>query len=117
MHINELALGLTIQAIGTTLPELSTAILAAIKGEEDLAVGTILGSNIYNLLLILAFPALINPSKINAIILWRDMPIMIFLALFLVFLNYNYKKSLSPWHGGVLIIIYCCYVISLIIKA
>lgn len=117
MHMNELAIGLTIQAIGTTLPELSTAILAAIKGEEDLAVGTILGSNIYNLLLILAFPALINPSKINSIILWRDMPIMIFLAIFLVFLNYNYKKSLSPWHGGVLVLVYCCYIASLIIKS
>lgn len=117
MQINELALGLTIQAIGTSLPELSTAVLAALKGEEDLAVGTILGSNIYNLLLILAFPAIINPSKIDTIILWRDMPIMIFLAVFLVFLNYNYKKSLSPWHGGVLIIIYCCYVVSLAIKA
>ena len=117
MHMNELAIGLTIQAIGTTLPELSTAILAAIKGEEDLAVGTILGSNIYNLLLILAFPALINPSKINSIILWRDMPIMIFLAIFLVFLNYNYKKSLSPWHGGVLVLVYFCYIASLIIKS
>ena len=117
MHINELAFGLTIQAIGTTLPELSTAVIAAMKGEEDLAVGTILGSNIYNLLLVLAFPALINPSKIDTIILWRDMPIMLFLALFLVFLNYNYKKSLSRWHGGVLIIVYCCYIIALIIRA
>lgn len=116
MHINNVAMSLTIQAIGTTLPELSTAILAAFKGEEDLAIGTILGSNIYNLLLILALPALINPSKIDTIILWRDMPIMIFLALFLVFLNYNYKKSLSPWHGGVLILVYCCYIFSLIIK-
>lgn len=116
-HINELTIGLTIQAIGTTLPELSTAVIAALKGEEDLAVGTILGSNIYNLLLVLAFPALINPSKINNLILWRDIPVMLFLALFLVFLNYNYKKPLSPWHGGVLLLVYGCYVISLIIKA
>ncbi len=116
LQLNELAVGLTIQAIGTTLPALSAAILAALKNEEDLAVGTILGSNIYNLLLILAFPALINPSKINTIILWRDMPIMIFLAFFLVFLNYNYKKSLSPWHGGILILVYCCYIFSLVIK-
>lgn len=117
MHMNELAMGLTIQAIGTSLPELTTAVLAALKGEEDLAVGTILGSNIYNLLLVLAFPAIINPSKIDTIILWRDMPIMIFLAIFLVFLNYNYKKSLSRWHGGVLIIVYCCYLVSMVIKA
>jgi cation:H+ antiporter len=91
-------------------------VIAALKDEEDLAIGTILGSNIYNLLLILAFPALISPSKINAIILWRDMPVMILLALFLVFLNYNYKKQLSPWHGGMLLLIYFSYIISLMIR-
>lgn len=116
-QINELTIGLTIQAIGTTLPELSTAIIAALKGEEDLAIGTILGSNVYNLLLIVAFPALINPSKITHVILWRDMPVMLFLAIFLVFVNYNYKKQLSPWHGGVLLLIYGCYITSLIINA
>lgn len=116
-HINAFAFGLITQVIGTTLPELSTAVIAALKGEEDLAVGAILGSNIYNLLLVLAFPALINPSKVNSIIIWRDIPIMVFLTFFLVFLNYNYKKSLSPWHGGVLILIYCCYLASLAIKA
>lgn len=116
-NINELTIGLTIQAIGTTLPVLTTAVIAALKGEEDLAVGTILGSNIYNLLLVLTFPALINPTKINGIILWRDMPVMIFLAALLIFLNYNYKKQLSPWHGGILILVYCCYISSLFIKA
>jgi cation:H+ antiporter len=115
--INELTIGLTIQAISTTLPVLSTAVIAALKGEEDLAVGIILGSNIYNLLLVLTFPALINPAKINSVILWRDMPVMIFLASFLMFLNYNYKKQLSPWHGGVLILVYVCYISSLFIKA
>lgn len=116
-NINELTIGLTIQAIGTTLPVLSTAIIAALRGEEDLAMGIILGSNIYDLLLVMAFPALINPSKVNAIILWRDMPVMIFLAIFLIFLNYNYKKELSSWHGGILILIYGCYISSLFIKA
>ena len=117
LGMSELTIGLTIQAIGTTLPELVTSIIAAFKGEEDLAIGTILGSNIYNLLLVLAFPALINPNKISTIILWRDLPIIILLTLFLLFLNYNHKKKLSPWHGGVLVLIYCSYVASLIIKA
>jgi cation:H+ antiporter len=116
-HLDKLTIGLTIQAIGTTLPELATAVVAAFKNEEDLAVGTILGSNIYNLLLVLAFPALISPTKISTLILWRDMPVMIILTLFLVFLNYNYKKELSPWHGGILLLVYCCYIVSLIIKA
>lgn len=116
-NMSTLTIGLTIQAMGTTLPVLSTAVIAAVNGEEDLAIGTILGSNIYNLLLVMAFPALINPIKIDTILLWRDMPVMISLVVFLLFLNYNYKKELSPWHGGVLILIYGCYISSLIIKA
>lgn len=117
LGMNEVTIGLTIQAIGTTLPELVTAVIAALNDEEELAIGTILGSNVYNLLLILAFPALINPMKINAIILSRDMPIMISLALLLLFLNMNYKKNLSSWHGGLLILVYCSYIVSLVLKA
>lgn len=115
--VSELTIGLTIIALGTTLPELATAVTAAFRGEEDIAIGTILGSNIYNLLLILAFPALINPNKINTVILSRDMPIMIALTLLLIFLNHHYKKKLSPWHGGILLLVYFSYIISIIIKA
>ncbi|RUR17300.1 calcium/sodium antiporter [Legionella sp. km535] len=115
--VNEVTIGLTIIAFGTTLPELATSITAALKGEEEIAIGTILGSNIYNFLLILAFPALINPSKISTIVLWRDMPVLIALTVLLIFLNYHYKKKLSPWHGGILVLVYCSYIISLILKA
>lgn len=115
--MSELTISLTIIAFGTTLPELATAITAALKGDEDIALGTILGSNIYNLLLILAFPALINPSKINTIVLRRDMPVLIALTLLLFFLNHHYKKNLSSWHGGILILVYVCYIVSVVIKA
>jgi len=115
--MSELTIGLTIMAIGTTLPELATAITAALKDEEEIAVGTILGSNLYNLLLILAFPAIINPAKISNTILWRDMPTMLALTLLLFFLSYQYKKKLSPWHGGILLLIYCSYLVSMAIKA
>ncbi|KGP64136.1 sodium:calcium antiporter [Legionella norrlandica] len=112
--LSELTIGLTIIAIGTSLPELSTALVAAIKGEETLAIGTILGSNIYNLLLILAFPGLLNPTKISSVVLWRDMPAMI-LITFLLFLSHYQKKS-SSWLGGVLLLVYFSYLVSLIIK-
>lgn len=115
--ISELTIGLTILAIGTTLPELATSITAALKGEEDLAIGTILGSNIYNLLLILAFPALINPAKVNTSVLWRDMPMMMSLTLLFIFLNLYYKDKLSRWHGGILLLVYCSYIVSLVIRA
>lgn len=115
--MSELTIGLTVIAIGTTLPELITALTAALKNEENLALGTILGSNIYNLLLLLAFPALINPSQVSNVILYRDMPVLISLSVFLVFLNFYYKDKLSRCHGAVLFLIYMSYVISLGIKA
>ncbi len=65
----------------------------------------------------MVFPTLINPVKINRIIIWRDMPVMIALALLLFFLNTTYKKKLSPWHGGILLLIYVCYIASIIIRA
>ncbi len=117
MGISDLTIGLTVVAIGTTLPELVTSITAALKGEEEIGIGTILGSNIYNLLLIMAFPAIINPTRVNSIVLWRDMPIMISLTILLIFLNVYYKEKLSRWHGGILLIIYCSYIISLGIRA
>ena len=115
--VSELTIGLTILAIGTTLPELATAIMAAFKQEEEMAIGIILGANTYNLLLILAFPAIINPNKISTLVLQRDMPVMMSLTLLLLFLNYNYKKTLSSWHGGILLLIYICYISSIIIRA
>ena len=115
--VSELTINLTILAIGTTLPELVTSITAALKGEEDIAIGTILGSNIYNLLLLMAFPAIINPSRVNNYILWRDMPVMMSLTLLLIFLNIYYKDKPSRWYGGILLLVYCSYIISIIIRA
>lgn len=115
--MSELIVSLTLIAICATLPGLATAITAALKGEEDIATGTILGANIYSLLLVLAFPTMITPAKISSTILWRDMPVILSLTVLLFFLNYQYKKKLSPWHGGILLIVYCSYVISLFIKA
>lgn len=115
--MSELTIGLTIIAIGTSLPELSTALVAAIKGEESIAIGTILGSNIYNLLLILAFPGLLNPTKISSVVLWRDMPVMISMTLLLLFLLNYYQKKTSSWPGGILLLVYFCYLTSLVIKA
>ncbi len=115
--MSQVTVGLTIIAIGATLPGLATAVTAALKGEEDIATGTILGANIYSLLLLLTFPTIITPAKISTTVLWRDMPVMLSLTVLLIFLNYQYKKKLALWHGGILLLVYCSYVISLIIKA
>ncbi|WP_133128243.1 calcium/sodium antiporter [Legionella nagasakiensis] len=115
--INELKIGLTIIAIGTSLPQITTSLVAAFKRLDDIAVGNILGSNMYNLLLVMAFPGILNPSAINHAILWRDIPIMFFITGILLVLNYREKKTMTRWHGGLLLLIYGCYILSLIVHA
>ncbi len=115
--LSELTVGLTIVSMGTTLPELVTAINAALKDEEDLAIGVILGSNIYNLLFIMAFPAIINPGEVNPSVLWQHMPVLISLTILLLFLGFQYKNTLSRWHGSILLLIYFSYIASIVINA
>ncbi len=117
LGISELVLGLTVIAIGTSLPNIAAALIAALKGQDDIAVGTILGSNMFNLLVVMAFPGIINPSAISHAILWRDIPVMFIITLVLLFINYHYKKRIERWHGGLLLLIYSCYMISLVFNA
>ncbi len=117
LGISELVIGLTIVAIGTSLPELVTSIVAAMKGADDIAVGNILGSNMFNLLAVMIFPSIIHPAAISHAVLWRDIPVMFATTLILLWINYRNKKRIARWHGGILILVYCCYMMSLIISA
>ncbi len=117
LHINEAIIQLTIIAIGTSLPGLATCVIAALKGQDQLAVGTILGTNMFNLLAVLAFPGIISPSAISSHIIWRDMPMMLALTFVIFLINYNSKRKMIRWHGGLLLLIYGCYVTSLIYNA
>jgi len=94
LGVSDLIIGLTIVAIGTSLPELAATISSARKGETDLAVGNIVGSNLFNTLAVLAIPGLIQPLKIPEGVLNRDMPIMVgFTVLLLVFSYGCFKNS------------------------
>lgn len=117
LGISEMVMGLTIIAIGTTLPNVATSLVAAFKGQDDIAVGTILGSNMFNLLVVMAFPGIINPSAISHSLLWRDIPVMFIITVVLLLINYHYKKRIERWHGGLLLLIYGCYMISLVFNA
>lgn len=116
-NINTTIIQLTIVAICVSLPQLATCIIAAIKSQEQLAVGTILGSNMFNLLTVLAVPGIMRPSFIPTHVIWRDMPIMLALTLVIFLINYNSKRRMVRWHGGLLLLIYNCYIISLIVNA
>jgi len=79
--LSDLVIGLTIIAIGTSLPELAASIMSVIKKEPELAIGNIVGSNMYNMLAVLSIPALINPTRFEQAVLIRDYPIMLGLTL------------------------------------
>lgn len=117
MGMSELVVGLTIVAIGSSLPDLVTALLATYRGADDIAIGTVLGANLFNLLTVIIFPGIIHPSAISHAVLWRDMPVMFITTLILLWINTRRRKVMTRWYGGLLVVVYCCYIVSLIIGA
>jgi len=78
--VSDLVIGLTIVAIGTSLPELAASVMSALKNEHDIALGNIIGSNIYNMLAVLCVPGLVSPTLVDSDVLTRDMPLMLILT-------------------------------------
>ena len=76
LGISDLIIGLTMVAIGTSLPEVAASIASVVKGENDIAIGNVLGSNIFNSLGVIGLPAIINPSIVSSEVLYRDLPVM-----------------------------------------
>ncbi|WP_413700732.1 sodium:calcium antiporter [Psychromonas sp. KJ10-10] len=116
-QVSDLIIGLTIVAIGTSLPELATTIAVARKKEFDLAVGNIIGSNMFNILGVMALPGLIHPDTFDYEVLTRDYPVMIALTLALIIFSIAWRKGktgiLSRFEGGLLLVGYISYMIWL----
>jgi cation:H+ antiporter len=91
--VSDLIIGLTIVALGTSLPELAAGITSAIKNEHDIAIGNIIGSNMYNLLAVLPMPGLIVPGRFSPEVMSRDMPVMIGLTLVMFMMSYGFRKN------------------------
>ncbi|HCP21539.1 MAG TPA: calcium/sodium antiporter, partial [Marinobacter hydrocarbonoclasticus] len=89
--VSDLVIGLTIVAIGTSLPELASSIIAARKGEHDLALGNILGSNLFNTLAVVGIAGSIAPMAVANEVLMRDIPVMVGLTLALFVLGYGFR--------------------------
>ncbi|MDF1760011.1 MAG: calcium/sodium antiporter [Coxiellaceae bacterium] len=113
--ISELTIGLTIVAIGTSLPEFATTAYSAIKKHHEIAMGNVLGSNIFNLLAVMAMPALIAPGKISMQLLTRDFPVMAGIALLSWILAWlpPKKRLLSRIDGLILFAVYILYIVGL----
>ncbi len=91
--VSDLIIGLTIVALGTSLPELAAGITSAMKQEHDIAIGNIIGSNMYNLLAVLPMPGLISPGDFSPEIMSRDMPVMIGLTLLMFMMSYGFRRN------------------------
>lgn len=89
--VSDLLIGLTIIAVGTSLPELAASIAGALKNEHDIAIGNVVGSNMFNTLAVMGIPGLIYPSTLDSIVLDRDMPIVFILTISLFIMAYGFK--------------------------
>ncbi|MCB1725472.1 MAG: calcium/sodium antiporter [Gammaproteobacteria bacterium] len=111
LGVSDLLIGLTIVAIGTSLPELAASVMSAIKKEHDLAIGNIVGSNIWNLLAVLGVPGLLAPGGIPAEVAERDMLVMLALtlALFIMGRGTQTHGIINRTEGGLLLACFIAY--------
>ncbi len=93
LGVSDLVIGLTIIAIGTSLPELVASIVGVLKGEADLAVGNVIGSNMFNILAVLSMPALIHPDSFASQALLRDIPVMFAFTVAMVIFAFGFRAS------------------------
>ncbi|AGB84287.1 K+dependent Na+ exchanger related-protein [Serratia sp. FGI94] len=107
--MSELAVGLTLIAVGTSLPELATSIAGALKGEDDMAIGSIIGSNIFNMAIVLGVPALLSPSRLDPAAFQRDYWVMLAASLALSALCIGRKHRIGHLAGALLLCGFIAY--------
>ncbi len=116
--VSDLVIGLTIVAVGTSLPELASSILAAKKGEHDIAMGNVIGSNLFNSTAVVGVAGAIKPFTIDGLVLRRDMLVMTLLTISLFIIGYGFRKNrqgrVNRFEGTGLLIVYAIYTIILI---
>tara|TARA_X000000950_G_scaffold286020_1_gene393651 strand:+ start:11482 stop:12444 length:963 start_codon:yes stop_codon:yes gene_type:complete len=119
LGVSSMFIGLTIVAIGTSLPELAATAGSAMKGYSDIAIGNIVGSNILNILAVLAVPGLIAGSSLDFAALWRDAGMMLALTLMLAFFAYgiNSRAVITRFEGSVLLMAWVGYNLLLVFQA
>ena len=116
LGVPELVVGLTVVALGTSAPEIATTVIAARRGEQDLAVGNAVGSNIFNVLMVLGLPALLAGIEVDEAARSLDLPIMVAVAVAcLPIIAYNHR--LDRWEGLVFVAYYAAYLTYLALDA
>jgi cation:H+ antiporter len=116
--VDDVVIGLTIVAAGTSLPEVATSILATIRGERDIAVGNVVGSNIFNILAVLGLSGIVAPGglPVSPSIEYFDTPVMIAVALACLPIFFTGMK-IARWEGAIFLLYYVAYTAYLILSA
>ncbi len=116
LGVSDLIIGLTVVAIGTSLPELASAVVAARKGEHDIALGNIIGSNLLNTLAVVGVAAVLAPTAVEPDIMQRDWPVMLGLTVLLLIMGIGWrgKGRINRIEGGFLLLCYIGYLAYLI---
>ncbi|MBF4473998.1 MAG: sodium:calcium antiporter, partial [Methanobacterium formicicum] len=109
--ISEMVMGLFVLAVGTSIPELVVTLSSAMKGLHDLSLGTVLGSNTFNILIGIGVPALLMKVPVDNISLTFDAPVMLFVTVLLMALIKMGKGKLNRWGGIILMITYVSYAV------
>ncbi|ASU23097.1 calcium/sodium antiporter [Vibrio qinghaiensis] len=107
--MSDLVIGLTIIAVGTSLPELAASLTSVLKGEDDMAVGNIIGSNVFNILAVMGLPGILNPSILSEHAMGRDFWVMLGVSLLLVAMALGKSRSINRIEGGVLFLAFIGY--------
>lgn len=116
LGVSQKVIGLTIIAVGTSLPELVTSIVAALKRNSDIAIGNVIGSNIFNILLILSISSFVSPIRYNTIFN-QDLFILIGGTVFLILAMFTgQRKKLDRWEAAILVGFYLMYTVYLVLK-
>ena len=116
LGVSDLVIGLTIIAIGTSLPELAATIMSALRNEHDIAIGNVIGSNMFNLLGVMGLPGLLAPGPLAAEVLTRDYPLMIGLTLALFVMAYGFRGGhgrINRLEAALLLAVYSGYMYAI----
>lgn len=116
-HVPSIIIGLTIVAIGTSLPEAAVSVTASITNNNALAISNVVGSNIFNLMVVIGMCAVFTPVMVQKDVLKRDLPFSIICAVLLLVLGYTGAMSLSRADGAILLVLYLCFMGAMIVTA
>ena len=122
LHVSDLLIGLTVVAMGTSLPELASAVVSARKGENEFVIGNIVGSNFFNTLAVVGLAGTISPfSDFSRYVICRDLPVMMLFSLSIALFGFNYRHLheagvISRLKGGIWLVAFIVYLVVMIFQ-